>query len=336
MTATVPSRARASARLFGGLVAAQAVIAAGRSVVEAPRSHSLHAYFLRAGAARTRRSASRSSARATAAASRRAASWSRCRRAGRSSTWRRASRASTSGVAARGPHAESSRTRGARASGRTCARRVRRATRGRGASSKRSTCACSSPSATRRARAPRPTRAAWMRLRGEPPADPLLRTALLVYASDRTLLRAAARPARHALDASAAREPRPRALAAPRRPRSRTGCSTTAAARRRAPAAGSCSARVYERASAWRAWRRKGSSSVTRLWSVPLRADPNAWVKREDAMAVLARSPPRSSRCCLRRSRSGGHDALQPGARGPPAADRRVRAPSGRRRCSTR
>jgi acyl-CoA thioesterase-2 len=33
-----------------------------------------------------------------------------------------------------------------------------------------------------------------MRLRGVPPADPLTQVALLVYATDRTLLRAAARP----------------------------------------------------------------------------------------------------------------------------------------------
>ncbi|MFI5317014.1 MAG: acyl-CoA thioesterase [Myxococcota bacterium] len=39
-----------------------------------------------------------------------------------------------------------------------------------------------------------PSRVAWIRLRGAPPEDPLLRMALLVYATDRTLLRAAARP----------------------------------------------------------------------------------------------------------------------------------------------
>ncbi|MCP4036511.1 MAG: hypothetical protein GY733_06215 [bacterium] len=35
----------------------------------------------------------------------------------------------------------------------------------------------------------------WMRLNGAPPEDPLLRTALLVYVSDRTLLGTALRPA---------------------------------------------------------------------------------------------------------------------------------------------
>lgn len=42
-----PGRGRG--RLFGGLVAAQAVIAAGRSVDSESRLHSLHAYFLRPG-----------------------------------------------------------------------------------------------------------------------------------------------------------------------------------------------------------------------------------------------------------------------------------------------
>lgn len=39
-----------------------------------------------------------------------------------------------------------------------------------------------------------PTRNIWMRLNGEQPDDPLLRTALLVHASDRTLLSTALRP----------------------------------------------------------------------------------------------------------------------------------------------
>ncbi|MFB0976665.1 MAG: acyl-CoA thioesterase II [Myxococcota bacterium] len=39
-----------------------------------------------------------------------------------------------------------------------------------------------------------PTRHVWMRLNGEQPDDPLLRTALLVHASDRTLLGTALRP----------------------------------------------------------------------------------------------------------------------------------------------
>jgi acyl-CoA thioesterase-2 len=39
-----------------------------------------------------------------------------------------------------------------------------------------------------------PSRRVWLRLRGEPPAEPLLRTALLIFATDRTLLRTGARP----------------------------------------------------------------------------------------------------------------------------------------------
>lgn len=39
-----------------------------------------------------------------------------------------------------------------------------------------------------------PTRMVWLRPRGPLPADPLLHTALLVFATDRTLLRTAARP----------------------------------------------------------------------------------------------------------------------------------------------
>jgi acyl-CoA thioesterase-2 len=40
---------------------------------------------------------------------------------------------------------------------------------------------------------PPPHRMVWMRPRGEPPEDPCVHAALLVYASDRTLLRTAAR-----------------------------------------------------------------------------------------------------------------------------------------------
>ena len=36
-------------RLFGGMVAAQCVVAAGRTVPEGRRLHSLHSYFLRPG-----------------------------------------------------------------------------------------------------------------------------------------------------------------------------------------------------------------------------------------------------------------------------------------------
>jgi acyl-CoA thioesterase-2 len=43
-----------------------------------------------------------------------------------------------------------------------------------------------------------PSRSTWLRARGEVPADPLIAAALVVYASDRALLRCAGRP--HALE----------------------------------------------------------------------------------------------------------------------------------------
>jgi acyl-CoA thioesterase-2 len=42
-----PARGSAPMRAFGGAVAAQALLAAGRSVPEGRAAHSLHAYFLR-------------------------------------------------------------------------------------------------------------------------------------------------------------------------------------------------------------------------------------------------------------------------------------------------
>jgi acyl-CoA thioesterase-2 len=44
-----PARGRTPARVFGGAVAAQALLAAGRSVPAGRAAHSLHAYFLRPG-----------------------------------------------------------------------------------------------------------------------------------------------------------------------------------------------------------------------------------------------------------------------------------------------
>src|SRR3954451_1664389 len=44
-----PARGGAAARVFGGAVAAQALVAAGRTVPEPGAPHSLHAYFLRPG-----------------------------------------------------------------------------------------------------------------------------------------------------------------------------------------------------------------------------------------------------------------------------------------------
>jgi acyl-CoA thioesterase-2 len=62
----------------------------------------------------------------------------------------------------------------------------------------------------------------WVRLRGTPPDDPMLQTALLVYMSDRTLASTAARPHGTAVGHAHDGEPRPRRLdpppVPPRRP----------------------------------------------------------------------------------------------------------------------
>jgi acyl-CoA thioesterase-2 len=177
------------ARLFGGLVAAQALIAAGRST-DAGACHSLHAYFLRPGrldaeirfeVERTRDGRRFSARRVVAQQGGRpifqlAASFTRV----------------VTGIA----HADPMPARDgpenlvdweearAKLADDTRPRREFEAFDVRVIEPERDAPGARSG----------PSRAAWMRLRGAAPEDPLLRTALLVYATDRTALRAAARP----------------------------------------------------------------------------------------------------------------------------------------------
>jgi len=180
---------RGSGRLFGGLVAAQAVVAAGRSV-ERASLHSLHGYFLRAGredgairyeVERTRDGRRFASRRVVALQEERPifqmlASFAR----GASGAAHQ-----DPAPAAPGPDGledwEQVRARlvsGARPRQRFEAFELRVVEPERDAPGARSA----------------PSRAAWMRARGQAPADPLLSAALVVYASDRTLLRTAGRP----------------------------------------------------------------------------------------------------------------------------------------------
>ena len=177
------------ARLFGGLVAAQAVIAAGRTI-DGLGLHSLHAYFLRPGrldaeirfeVERTRDGRRFSARRVVALQDERAifhlaASFTRLS-SGIAHADPAPDRPGPEGLLdwedARAKLADSARPRRAFE-----AFDVRVLEPERDAPGARSA----------------PARTAWVRLRGIPPEDPLLCAALLVYASDRTLLRAAARP----------------------------------------------------------------------------------------------------------------------------------------------
>lgn len=183
-------------RLFGGLVAAQSLVAAARSV-DAAAPHSLHAYFLRAGLSnapisflveRTRDGRRFATRRVVALQDERAiftvtASFTRV----------------TDGVAHEDPAPAAPPPDGladwedvrAQLAGHTRPRREFEAFDVRVLEPERDAPGARSA----------PARAAWLRLRGAAPADPLLRAALLVYASDRTLLRAAARPHGLAWDA---------------------------------------------------------------------------------------------------------------------------------------
>lgn len=180
---------RGSGRLFGGLVAAQAVVAASRTVEHA-LLHSLHAYFLRAGRAdgairfqveRTRDGRRFASRRVTALQDERPifemlASFTRA----------------LDGFAHQDPLPalpppdgledwEQARARlvgAARPNGNLEAFDVRVIEPERDAPGARSA----------------PSRTTWLRARGDVPDDPVLAAALVVYASDRTLLRCAGRP----------------------------------------------------------------------------------------------------------------------------------------------
>ena len=183
---------RGSGRLFGGLVAAQAVVAAGRTV-ERAALQSLHAYFLRAGRAdgairyrveRTRDGRRFSSRRVVAEQDERPifemlASFARAQEGFAHQDaapvlpppdlledWE----------IVRARLAETGRPRSG-----IEAFDVRVVEPERDAPGARSA----------------PSRSTWLRARGDVPGDPLFASALVVYASDRALLRCAGRP--HAL-----------------------------------------------------------------------------------------------------------------------------------------
>jgi acyl-CoA thioesterase-2 len=175
-------------RLFGGMVAAQAVIAAGRSVEPERRLHSLHSYFLRPGrhdvplrfvVRRIRDGRTFTTRHVTA------------HQAGEAIFDLSASfTLAEQGLAHQDPMPEAPGPEGlpdweeerARVLGDPSARRL------------------DTPIEVRLADGPlsedkRPARQRnWMRVRGRLPDDPLVHTAMLVYATDRTLLGTGARP----------------------------------------------------------------------------------------------------------------------------------------------
>jgi acyl-CoA thioesterase-2 len=175
-----------SGRLFGGMVAAQSVIAAGRTVVAERQLHSLHGYFLRPGrhgvpirfvVDRIRDGRSFTTRRVKA------------HQAGEAIFNLSASFAlPEEGISHQGPMPEAPGPDGlpdwedvrAAALGDAAARRLDLPVEVR---------VCDLPSAHRE-----PRQRSWIRVRGILPDDPLLHTAVLVYASDRTLLGTAARP----------------------------------------------------------------------------------------------------------------------------------------------
>jgi acyl-CoA thioesterase-2 len=175
--------------LFGGLVAAQAVVAGGRTV-EKIALHSLHAYFLEPGrhdcpldftVERVRDGRSFSTRHVVVRQRQRCifsmtASFTR----GESGI-EHADPMPAAPTPEDSPEWEEVR---ARLLGDPNERRPRGALEVR-------VCDPDSPDPTVRLPA---RRRSWIRLLGEPPAEPLLRTALLVYITDRTLLRTGARP----------------------------------------------------------------------------------------------------------------------------------------------
>ncbi len=180
-------------RLFGGLVAAQSVVAAGRSVADGFALHSLHAYFLRAGRAdtgirfevvRTRDGRRFASRRVTAMQAERpifemVASFT----------------IKLDGFAHQDARPELPPPDGLEDWEQVRARLTQdtRARMGFEAFDVRVV----EPERDAPGSISAPSRATWMRARGEVPDDPLLASALVVYASDRALLRCAGRP--HAL-----------------------------------------------------------------------------------------------------------------------------------------
>jgi acyl-CoA thioesterase-2 len=175
-----------SGRLFGGMVAAQSVIAAGRTVAEGRALHSLHGYFLRPGrhgvpirfvVDRIRDGRSFTTRRVKA------------HQAGEAIFNLSASFAKAEeGISHQEPMPDAPGPDGlpdwedvrAQALGDEGAKRFDSAVEVR---------ICDPPDGSREAR-----QRNWLRARGTLPDDPLIHTAMLVYASDRTLLGTAARP----------------------------------------------------------------------------------------------------------------------------------------------
>jgi acyl-CoA thioesterase-2 len=174
-------------RLFGGLVAAQAVVAAGRSV-EARMLHSLHAYFLRPGRhASIRFAVERIRDGRTFATRRVVAEQEGEAIFSLSASFTRPEE----GISHQDPMPEAPAPEGlvdwedhrARLLGDPAARRPDGPVEVR---------VCDPDDLEGRPQPPR--KRIWLRARGALPEDPLLHAALLVYASDRTLLSTAARP----------------------------------------------------------------------------------------------------------------------------------------------
>jgi acyl-CoA thioesterase-2 len=177
-------------RLFGGMVAAQAVIAAGRSVEAARRLHSLHGYFLRPGrhdvplrfvVQRIRDGRTFTTRHVTA------------HQAGEAIFDLSASfTLPEPGLAHQDPMPEAPPPEGlpdweeerARVLGDPSARRSDTPIEVR---------LCDGPLAEEGVKR-RAAQRNWMRVRGKLPDDPLVHTAMLVYATDRTLLGTGARP----------------------------------------------------------------------------------------------------------------------------------------------
>jgi acyl-CoA thioesterase-2 len=181
---------RGEGRLFGGMVAAQAVIAAGRSVDAGRRLHSLHGYFLRPGrhdvplrfvVRRIRDGRTFTTRHVTA------------HQAGEAIFDLSASfTLAEQGLAHQDPMPQAPDPEGlpdweeerARVMGDPSVRRLNTPIEVR---------LCDGPLLDSPEQRPALQRN-WMRVRGRLPEDPLVHTAMLVYATDRTLLATGARP----------------------------------------------------------------------------------------------------------------------------------------------
>lgn len=175
--------------LFGGLVAAQAVIAAGRSV-EGTSLHSLHAYFLEAGrhdcplefTVERVRDGRSFSTRHVVVQQRGATVFSMTASFARGEP----------GIEHADPMPEAPDPEGLPEWEEVRAQLLGDPTKQR-SPGPLEVRVCDPDSADPDVRLPAKRRS-WIRLLGTPPADPLMRTAVLVYTTDRTLLRTGARP----------------------------------------------------------------------------------------------------------------------------------------------